>query len=274
MLPWLHRIHFLNLDIVAGVIASAILAERVCNCILPAGWWFVIPVAAWLIYTLDRVLDDNRASGDYPTLRHAFHHRNRRALLIACVILAPACAIVAVLTLPPFTWIIALCAGALVAIHHLAQHLFTSRWLSVLKDVNVVVTYTAAIWSVPVILSPDPGRVVVMTIACIVLVTWAIVVVESIADVDIDTALHQPSVARALGPRGTTAMVTASIGLAVALALGIMTADVPAGTVLLLMCLTTTCLPMLFRSGIDRPITRLLAELVLSLPYLLLFFAR
>jgi len=70
----------LSVDVVAGSVAMGILAVKVCHAEVPLAWWFVLPLAVWVMYTLDHLLDATQ-SDKAPTIgRHLFHRRHARVL--------------------------------------------------------------------------------------------------------------------------------------------------------------------------------------------------
>lgn len=55
---------------------------------MPWSWYVVLPLAVWVIYTGDHLLDAYRLQDQASTPRHRFHHRHFKLLLALAVIAA------------------------------------------------------------------------------------------------------------------------------------------------------------------------------------------
>lgn len=261
-------VHILSFDIVAGILGAGVLAEHALAVSLPWAWWICVPGAAWVVYTADRLLDAARVSEAYPTLRHRFHRQHRHLLTVAVAVVAGA-TLVAACWLPWWCWLVAAGAGTLVVAHHAAQRRAGSPWLGAVKDLNVTLTYTAAVWAVPVVLAPATPTLF-FVITAVVAITAAIVIEESVADIDVDTALDQPSIARSLGERASRFAARSAVTVSAAATLPVAAHDAATGAVLMAMTLSAGALGYVFRRRWPRPYQRLVAELTLALPLLLL----
>lgn len=273
--------HFLNLDIVAGVAATGLLAERATGAsfpgeLLPWSWWIVVPLTAWVVYTGDRLVDVHLAPAEHPTFRHQFHARHRRALTFACVVIAVCVAILAFLTFTPAMLLAApLCAAVIVA-HHLLQRVTRRHsrrhFHGTLKDLNVVLVYTFATWFIPILVGTFTIDSAMM-LASFTLIVAAIVLQLSVNDAESDTALRVSSSALELGPERAAFMMRVCCAAAAAFAITPTPHDTPLTAILVLMSVCTVMLPLAF-AHMQRPHARLTTELILSLPYLLIVFPR
>jgi len=277
-------IHFLNLDIVAGVAATGILAERITQSHLPLSWWFVVPLSAWVVYTADRLIDVRLAPAEHPTFRHQFHARHASLLTVICVVAMALVVTVALMTFSPWMLIAApLCAVFIVA-HHVLQRATSRRFAGTLKDTNVILIYAFATWFIPLGLGGFSVTAVMALVTFTSIVT-AIVLQLSISDTSTDTELGVSSSALEMGLPRARLLMRLCLGAATVISVAMFflavlrtpfdvirtTSDVPLAIVLLCMCVCTALLPFAF-GRLQRPHARLTSELILSLPYLLLFF--
>jgi len=44
-------------------------------------WWLILPVAVWVVYTLDHLTDGFKLKGNSTIYRHSFHYRNRKIII-------------------------------------------------------------------------------------------------------------------------------------------------------------------------------------------------
>lgn len=270
----LTALHLLDLDIVLGVIAGGALARRAGHTDLPDVWFMVVPAVTWAIYVVDRLLDVWRRHGQPSTIRHAFHQRHRNALTAAVSAVLIAIGFVIVRTpLPASMWIAAVAGMVLVSMHQALHRVASTPARGIVKDANVIITYCVAIWSVPLIDAPI-GPTLLLTLSVHVIATFVIVVEESIADVDVDARLDQPSMARAVGPAVLRRLSKIAVALG-ALATGALYVwDPVLAVVCAMMIIASFLLPALFRTALPMPVRRSVAELVLSIPLLLFVLAR
>lgn len=271
----LKYLHFLNLDIVAGVAATGLLAERATGALLPGAhlpwsWWIVVPLTSWVIYTADRLIDVRLAPADHPTFRHQFHARNATLLTALCIVFGLAAGILALFTFRLDMLLAApLCLAVIVA-HHLLQRTAGKHFEGTLKDLNVVIVYTFATWYIPVLVGTFTWHSASI-LAAFVLIVTAIVLQLSIVDVEHDTNLGVSSSALELGVDKAMFIMRICCALAAACVIAPMSDDIALVAIVTLMCFCVTLLPLAF-IRMQRPHARLLSELILSLPFLLLFF--
>lgn len=263
-------VHFLNIDIVAGVAATGILAERVTGSILPWSWWIVVPLSAWVVYTADRLIDVQLAPTEHPSYRHQFHARHRRVLIAACIIVLVVVAVIAITTFTMWMLLAAPVCVAVIVAHHVLQRLTGQRYMGTIKDANVIVIYTFATWFIPLMMGSMTWHVAV-TLTSFVLIVTSIVLQLSISDVASDAQLGVSSSAQELGPERATLLMRICCTAAGVLATTQLPYDAPMASILILMCACATSLPLAF-ARMQRPHARLTSELILSLPYLLLAF--
>jgi len=257
-------VHFLNLDIVLGILGGGVFASYAVGTPLPSTWWFVIPGATWCLYTADRLLDARRSNSGYPTLRHQFHSRHKTMLLCGIVCIGGTSAVVGVSTLPWQSLVVAALVVGLFGIHHIFQRITGYPWLGIVKDFNVVIAYMVAVWAVPLIVSPTPSWETYAAIATHTSMVCATIVLESLPDKTVDEELDQPSIARVLGEGGTRSYLIASI-----IALGLCTWLLRHSMLWPVSITWMACvagLPWVVRSTISTPYKRMLIELTLALP--------
>ncbi len=256
-------IHLLSIDIVLGVLGGGAYASMVLGVTLPMAWWFVVPGAAWCVYTIDRILDARRIGTDYPTIRHQFHVRHAAAMVRGVGVIGVATVAVGVGTLPPVAIGIGLGVACLFGLHHVFQRSTRSPLFSVVKDINVAVAYGLAIWGVPVYMASEIDLPMIAAIAAHMSMVVATIVAEARADVDMDTRLGQPNIARVLTQRGT-AVVHVMFAAILVGAAWMVTAEVlpiVIGWLLLLLVL-----PRIFATRWPMPIRRMIGECTLALP--------
>ncbi|MEZ5145535.1 MAG: hypothetical protein R2759_00215 [Bacteroidales bacterium] len=57
-------------------ILSAAFASRIFSVTPGVAYWFILPIAVWVVYTSDHLVDAYRLKEKAHTPRHLFHHQN------------------------------------------------------------------------------------------------------------------------------------------------------------------------------------------------------
>lgn len=191
----------LNLDIVLGIICTELFAQVVFAVHVRPAWWFVVPSAAWLMYTVDRLNDVRKQGADYTTARHRFHARHQRILWLAVALLAPSTAIVAFLDLLPDVWIVGVILGSLTLLHVATQQPGLRRYRGIVKDCTVIIVYTAAVWSVPLLRLQHHSLATTTVVVAFLCLATQNVLLFAMMEENSDASLDRPSIVRSLGAR-------------------------------------------------------------------------
>jgi len=277
-------LRYLNIEVAAGIVATAVLAARALDVSLEPTWYVVVPLVTWAVYTLDRLLDTRDEKSAPDTGRHRFHARHRRPLFIAVAAALLIAATTAVATFPLSYWLAAIPLGLLTLLHLLLQRTHT-RYAAVLKDVNVVVTYTTAAWALPFVdhlqihggsaLYGNPAfglYAIVVFVSTLALVLTDVILLSRL-DLPTDLEADLPSIARALGTSGLRLLLaTLRVIVTVSAVVVIMDRDIASAVVLMVM--TAMFVIIERRTFADTDVARIIIEAVLVLPIVLAFIPR
>ena len=269
-------IRYLNIEVVLGVVALAQLASFTLGRPLTASWYIVVALVVWSVYTIDRIIDARNPSTTPLTGRHQFHARHRTILLTLASGALCVSAVTAVIFFPFRYWIAALPLGTL-TLAHLAMQRTSTRWMSIIKDVNVAITYTLAAWVIPV--ADDfyyHTHRLDLTASAVLLSSMLLVAIDVIMlsryERDHDSSGGWPSISVALGPQKTRlVLVTLRVTVAMIAAFVVMRQDALIALTLLAMTAAYTILERWKIKRIDD--ARLAIDAVLLLPLILLLFS-
>ncbi len=263
----------LNLDIVLGIICTELFAQIVLNVhVLPA-WWFVVPAAAWLMYTIDRLLDVRKQGNQYNTPRHRFHLKHQRALWTLVALIIPCTLVAALLFLLPDVWIVGAVLGTLTLLHVVTQGPGLRKYRGVIKDATVVIIYTSAVWSVPLLrCAQRPFAVWLFPAAFLVLATQN-VVLFGLMEMRSDETLDRSSVVRTLGIPRSAALLHACTALIIGLSIVLATSNAPhalaAAVIIVVMTITLEVLYAARRTVAKHEVYRLIGDGIFYLPALI-----
>lgn len=119
-------------------------------------WWFVLPAAVWVVYTLDHLVDDWERK--HPGLFGAmtYHSKYRLHLLAAVLILSAVLILVSWLWLDRRIFYFGLFLGGVIAIYIALIYLFRKRKDKVIvKKLLISLAYTLGIWGAPIVLAGE-----------------------------------------------------------------------------------------------------------------------
>ena len=268
---------YLNIEVALGIAALAILAGELLHVDLPFSFFIVVPLVTWSVYTLDRIIDTKDPSTAPATGRHQFHLKYRKLLLTLAALGLLVAATTALLEFPLRYWIAAVPLGLLTVLHLFLQRT-RSKTLSLIKDLNVVLTYTLSAWAIPVIEAQTGGRLTDNTTvwasgfaATLFLVLIDVILLSKI-DAKEDQEAGRPSIAVALGPPGTivAAFVLRMLVGIIAVFVLFEAGYIAIAGVMLVMALAYALLER--KNFADPDLGRLALEAVLVVPLILLAF--
>lgn len=149
MLTWYRHAQVLSLDVAAGALASGCLAAWWYAVPMPWAWYLELPLAVWVAYTADHLLDAHRLGSRANTHRHRFHVQYFMPILILWLLADGIGAVIAI-WLPVEILLFGLVLIGATMLHFGLVWLIrgrTSLWLT--KELAVAVIYSAGVWGGP-----------------------------------------------------------------------------------------------------------------------------
>jgi hypothetical protein len=255
------------------------MAQGVCGVAIHWSWYVVLPLAVWVVYTLDHLLDARRMGARASTPRHRFHH-------VHFTTIATIAAAVGVLTFGMAVWglglpglVFGMCMAALTGGHLLLVRWAGSRvapWL--LKELGVALVYVLGIWGWPLWLSHDRlTSALLLPVVQYLALALANLLTFSWFERESDAADGQTSFVLAIGSRAAQGTIIALVGIALGCAImvmGMAGADALAQAVIVVMALLTLAMLLWPRWMAQRERYRWLGDGVFLLPYLYLLLDR
>lgn len=270
-------LQWLSVDVAAGALAGGCMAQGVCGVAVHGSWYVVLPMAVWVVYTLDHLLDARRLGARASTPRHRFHH-------VHFTTIAAVAAGVGVLTFGLAVWGMGLpglafgaCMAALTGGHLLLVRWAGSRvapWL--LKELGVALVYVLGIWGWPLWLSHDRlTPALLLPVVQYLALALANLLTFSWFERESDAADGQTSFVLAIGSRAAQGTIVALVAIALGCMLvltGMEGSDMIAQAVIVVMALLTLVMLLRPRWMAQRERYRWFGDGVFLFPYLYLLF--
>jgi hypothetical protein len=136
----------LSLDICIGVVGSGAFVKTFLYSAMKPVWWFLLPASVWVIYTADHLMDARKIGEKAVNVRHKFHFDHFTFLAILAVVIALACAILALYYLPEIVFAGGFMMGSLALLHILLAYWGKIRFG---KEISVAVIYSCGVWFAP-----------------------------------------------------------------------------------------------------------------------------
>lgn len=117
-------------------------------------WWFVLPLAVWVVYTLDHLIDDWGKTAEGMNHTATFHIRHRYILLVVVFLITAFLLLLSWLRLSSEVFTFGMILGILILLYAgLLYLLRENRQKLIPKKVFVSLVYTAGVWGAPLMLS-------------------------------------------------------------------------------------------------------------------------
>ena len=141
---WLNT---LSIDVCLGAIASGIMAMRLLDVHLGWAYWVVLPLAVWLVYTFDHLIDSYRAGNRATHDRRIFHQTYRRPIIYISAIILLLTAYISFSYLPSAIIIFGSILGVFTSLYLISVLIIPSKHSALFqKEVFVAFFYTAGVW--------------------------------------------------------------------------------------------------------------------------------
>ena len=211
------QFRLLSLDVMAGAIVCGGMVRGILSIEMHWSWYIVLPLAVWLIYTLDHLLDARRLGATAHTPRHLFHHQYFLPLAIAVASLSLVCLGLALAFLGWNGILFGLSMGGLVILHLLLVKVVGNSiapWL--IKEMGVALVYAVGIWGLPIIESKQWDEPwVILAFLQFLLLVLANLLEFSWYERDTDTLDGHTSFVRAIGVKGAKRLLYLLLGAVV-----------------------------------------------------------
>ena len=214
---WLNA---LSIDVCAGAIAGGTMASVLLDTNIAWAYWLILPIAVWLIYTADHLIDGYRTMNRRAHFRHNFHHKNYRSLILISILLAIIAALLSFSYLPYEVIIFGIALGGL-AVIYLALVFAAPGILSVFfqKELLVALFYTAGIWGPVIIMNQGIGIDHALILLIFLLVAYQDLIMLSMIEIKADSTAGQGSFPISFGYRRSRVLFYAIAATVFSLAL-------------------------------------------------------
>jgi hypothetical protein len=221
----------LSLDVVLGSIAVGLFAVTLLEVEPVPEWWFILPMAVWVVYTLDHLVDGFRLKNKSTIYRHQFHYKYRHVLGSIVLVNGLIALYLSFRFLETRIIIWGSLLSAFIILYLLAVYLFDKYQLNqFLKEFFIAFVYITGIFLAPLIWNPDlPDTPELIAILFLFVIAWFESIIISYYDFELDIQNDFKSFTVAFGKINTRKiLITGLLLLMVMLIISILLTPNPA----------------------------------------------
>jgi len=202
---FLNTIQILSLDVVAGTLAVGYMAIRLLNVTPVPQWWVILPLAVWVVYSLDHIIDSAKNKGEAVIYRHRFHYLYRKQIIFVLILTGLITASLSLMYLDRQIIILGLGLSIFIAIYFaLIYFLKLKKTVFLQKELIIAFVYTSGIFIAPLYwYEALPSFSVIIIIFIIFLIAWFEGILISWFDNDNDIMDGHTSFTVIVGKRNT-----------------------------------------------------------------------
>ncbi|OFY51820.1 MAG: hypothetical protein A2W85_09165 [Bacteroidetes bacterium GWF2_41_31] len=151
------------------------MAVKLTRAPVPDVWWFILPMAVWVVYTLDHLFDSIKLKGKAISARHQFHYLHAKILTIAVFCFGILTLAMSILYFQKQVILYSLALAGLVVVYFAAINILSDKWRMLIpKELVIAVVYVTGIWFVPLWFSTQTisGHLIIILLLLTLLV-WS-----------------------------------------------------------------------------------------------------
>jgi hypothetical protein len=208
----------LSLDVVIGISINALAIGKVFHINAPLAWYVVLPLATWLVYLFDHLVDIKRNPNTREGSAHRFIQQHQ---WLVWVIIGLVCLAMGYFTWTDFNWPLFLCGATMVmlaGIHLLLSKLNpTHKHIFNNKEFGVAFIYATSLFIFPLyaLFNDFLFDALLHHYLLFLLLAYQNLLLCSLIEYPLDVRMNNTSLIRAVGrPRGKLIFIGVSLGAA------------------------------------------------------------
>lgn len=191
----------LSLDVVAGALASGLMATTLMDVHPGWAWWACLAMGVWVFYNGDHLLDGMKGGDKNVSPRHLFPHKHRKQIIISLVPFVITGAFIAVAFLEMRVFLFGIAMGIFSLIYlALVWRKANNKNKTITKEAWIAVIYTVGVWGIPLLFG-EINTPVALLVFLFMLLVFAEGTVAAYYETTQDQKENHSSVVLALGKR-------------------------------------------------------------------------
>ena len=201
----LEKIQFLSIDVVIGAVAVGYMATRLLDVVATPMWWLILPMAVWVTYSMDHIVDSVKNKNEAVIDRHRFHYTYRKPIIIIVALVGLITLVLSLLYLDNQILTYGIALSIIIGIYFLLLY-FLNTWKTALlqKELIIAGIYTSGIFLAPLVwYGGTPPYYAIAVISSIFVLVWLEGIMISWFDYDYDIKDDHTSFSVIIGRRNT-----------------------------------------------------------------------
>ncbi len=194
-------LHILSVDVAIGSLSGGILATKLLNVEPGIAFWIILPIAVWILYNLDHLIDGMRLKENAHTIRHFYHYYFAKRIIKFMIFLSLITIPLIFLFLEKSIIVFGVCTAFIIGAYFLIVYFYgNSKSFFVQKEFSVALIYTLGIWGGPASLMSYHFNIgqIILIIAFFISVFIA-VIIFSFYEEDTDKVDHHTTLVARFG---------------------------------------------------------------------------
>jgi hypothetical protein len=202
-LSLLDILHILSLDVALGSLGGGILASKVLNVMPGFAFWIILPIAVWILYNSDHLIDGIKLKENAHTIRHFYHYYFLKRIFSIILLLSILAVPLIFLFLEKPIVLFGVFAASITGAYFLLVYFFGNREsLFIQKELSVALIYTIGIWGGPAsLMSYNLNSGQIILIIAFFICVFIAVIVFSYYEEDTDRIDHHTTLVARFGSK-------------------------------------------------------------------------
>jgi len=266
----------LSIDVCLGALAGGIMAAQLLQ--TDPGWayWIVLPLAVWLIYTSDHLIDGFRTGKKAIKERYVVHQKYKWQFIIIASLLSIVTAFISFSYLSNNIILFGIILGSMAAAYLFLVYVLPGRKMHLFqKEMAVAFFYSAGIWGPVIIIGPSISWVEGLIVVLFYILAFCDLIMLSVYEIKEDEAEGLHSLPLSIGIKSARRLFHL-LALVVLTVSGIIILTNPSWIMYkasFILGSMSVCLVIIFNTSRyfrDKELYRYISEAVFILPVLML----
>jgi len=164
------------------------MATRILDVVSNPLWWIILPMAVWVVYSLDHIIDSHKNKEASVITRHKYHYNHRKTIILFVILIGVITLFFSLLYLDTKILALGFILSIFIGIYFTILYFFRQKKLALLqKELFIAIVYAMGIFMAPLAWYGSlPSFSVILIVFNIFILAWFEGIMISWFDFDYD----------------------------------------------------------------------------------------